>query len=58
MTRTAQPVPVPNPRLVGLWQSDQLDLAGMVTNRRPIEEINEAVEDLQASRGLRTVLAL
>jgi len=46
------------PRLVGLWQSDQLDLAGMVTNRRPIEEINEAVEDLQASRGLRTVLAL
>jgi hypothetical protein len=30
----------------------------MVTNRRPIEEINEAVGDLQASRGLRTVLAL
>ena len=46
------------PRLVSLWQSDQLDLKTMVTNRRPIEEINEAVEDLQASRGLRTVLAL
>ena len=46
------------PRLVGLWQSDQLDLETMVTNRRPIEEINEAVDDLKAGRGIRTVLAL
>jgi len=46
------------PRLVGLWQGERLDLQTMVTNRRPIEEINEAVEDLQAGRGIRTVLAL
>ena len=31
---------------------------GMVTNRRPIEEINEAVEDLKAGKGIRTVLTL
>jgi Zn-dependent alcohol dehydrogenase len=46
------------PRLVSLWQSEQLDLETMVTKRRPIEEINEAVEDLQAGRGIRTVLTL
>ncbi len=46
------------PRLVGLWQSDQLDLETMVTKRRPIEEINEAVDDLIAGRGIRTVLEL
>lgn len=46
------------PRLIGLWQSEQLDLAGMVTRRRPIEEINEAVKDLQAGKGIRTVLSI
>ena len=46
------------PRLIGLWQNEQLDLQGMVTNRRPIEEINEAVEDLKAGKGIRTVLTL
>jgi Zn-dependent alcohol dehydrogenase len=46
------------PRLAGLWQGDKLDLANMVTNRRPIEEINEAFDDLKAGRGIRTVLAL
>jgi Zn-dependent alcohol dehydrogenase len=46
------------PRLIGLWQSEQLDLQGMVTNTRPIEEVNEAVDDLKAGRGIRTVLSL
>lgn len=46
------------PRLIGLWKSDQLDLKSMVTNQRPIEEINEAVDDLKAGRGIRTVLTL
>ena len=46
------------PRLIGLWESDQLDLKSMVTNQRPIEEINEAVDDLKAGRGIRTVLTL
>ncbi len=46
------------PRLAGLWEGDKLDLENMVTNRRPIGEINEAFEDLKAGRGIRTVLAL
>ncbi len=45
------------PRLVALWQAGRLDLAGLVTARRPLHEINEAVADLHAGRGIRTVLA-
>jgi Zn-dependent alcohol dehydrogenase len=46
------------PRLLALWRADKLDLEGLITKRRPLEEINEAVQDLQASRGIRTVLAV
>jgi Zn-dependent alcohol dehydrogenase len=44
--------------MIDLYQAGRLDLEGLITNRRPIEEINEAVEDLVASRGIRTVLSL
>lgn len=46
------------PRLVSLWQTGQLDLDALISNRRPLEEINLAMEDLDAGRGIRTVLAL
>ena len=46
------------PRLLSLWQSGRLDLEGLITSHRPIEEINEALDDLRASRGIRTVLDL
>jgi Zn-dependent alcohol dehydrogenase len=46
------------PRLVALWQAGHLDLEGLVTARRPLSEINEAMEDLRASRGIRTVLSI
>lgn len=46
------------PRLVALWQAGRLDLDGLVTARRPLTEINQAVADLQAGRGIRTVLAM
>jgi S-(hydroxymethyl)glutathione dehydrogenase/alcohol dehydrogenase len=45
------------PRLVGLWQQGRLDLEALLTHRRPLEEINEALDDLRASRGIRTVLS-
>jgi len=45
------------PRLVALWQQGRLDLEALLTHRRPIEEINEALDDLRASRGIRTVLS-
>lgn len=46
------------PRLVGLWQAGRLDLEALVTARRPLEEVNEALADLAAGRGLRTVLTI
>ncbi len=46
------------PRLLGLWRSGHLDFESMITHRRPIEEVNEAFADMEAGRGLRTVLAL
>jgi len=46
------------PRLLSLWRAGRLDLAGMVTARRPLSEINEAVDDMHAGRGIRTVLQI
>ncbi|MBK9178961.1 MAG: Zn-dependent alcohol dehydrogenase [Acidimicrobiales bacterium] len=46
------------PRLLELWRAGRLDLEGMVTARRPLAEINQAVTDMQAGVGLRTVLSL
>ena len=44
------------PRMVALWRAGQLDLEGLITHRRPLDEINEAVADLEAGVGIRTVL--
>ena len=46
------------PRLVSLWQTGQLDLDALISNRRPLAEINEAMADLDAGKGIRTVLTL
>jgi S-(hydroxymethyl)glutathione dehydrogenase/alcohol dehydrogenase len=46
------------PRLVDLWRAGRLDLESLVTAQRPLEEINQAMDDLEASRGIRTVLSL
>jgi len=46
------------PRMISLYKSQQLKLEEMVTRRRPLEEINEAFEDLKSGKGIRTVLAL
>ena len=44
------------PRLLSLWRAGRLDLEGMVTSRLPLDDINVAFEDMQAGKGLRTVL--
>jgi Zn-dependent alcohol dehydrogenase len=44
------------PRLIELWRAGRLDLEGMITARRPLDEINEAFADMKAGTGLRTVL--
>jgi S-(hydroxymethyl)glutathione dehydrogenase / alcohol dehydrogenase len=46
------------PRLLGLWRAGRLDLEGMITARRPLAEINDALDDMTAGRGLRTVLTI
>jgi Zn-dependent alcohol dehydrogenase len=46
------------PRLLDLWRAGRLDLEGMVTARRPLAEINEAIADMKAGTGLRTVLEI
>jgi S-(hydroxymethyl)glutathione dehydrogenase/alcohol dehydrogenase len=46
------------PRLIGLWQAGKLDLEGMITARRPLEEVNEGFEDLARGKGIRTVLEI
>jgi len=46
------------PRLIGLWRAGRLDLEGLVTAQRPLSEINEAVDDLEHGRGIRTVLSI
>jgi Zn-dependent alcohol dehydrogenase len=44
------------PRMVDLWRAGRLDLEGMITHRRPLEEINDAFADMEAGVGIRTVL--
>jgi S-(hydroxymethyl)glutathione dehydrogenase/alcohol dehydrogenase len=46
------------PRMLELYRSGRLDLDALITERRPLSEINEAMSDLKASRGIRTVLSL
>jgi S-(hydroxymethyl)glutathione dehydrogenase / alcohol dehydrogenase len=46
------------PRLIALWQAGRLDLEALVTARRPLAEINQALDDLRASRGIRTTLTI
>ncbi len=44
------------PRLVSLWQAGRLDLEALITGHQPLAEINQAFDDLRASRGIRTVI--
>ena len=46
------------PRLVALWQAGRLDLEAFVSARRPLDEIDAALADLAAGRGVRSVLSL
>jgi len=46
------------PRLVALYQAGQLDLEGLITQRRGLDDINAAFDDMRAGRGLRTVISM
>jgi S-(hydroxymethyl)glutathione dehydrogenase/alcohol dehydrogenase len=44
------------PRLLNLWRAGQLDLEGMITRRRKIEDINEAFTAMAAGEVIRQVI--
>ena len=46
------------PRLLELWRAGRLDLEGMITARRPLDEVADAFDDMKKGIGLRTVLQL
>ncbi len=46
------------PRMMNFYQSEQLDLESMVGRMRPLEEINEAFDDLHHGREIRTVMKI
>ena len=46
------------PRLLCLWRHGLLDMESMITARRPLAEVNEGFADLEASRGIRTVIEI
>jgi len=46
------------PRLLQFWKEGKLNLEDMITSIRPLDEINEAFDDMKAGRGIRTVLAI
>ena len=46
------------PKLVALDRSGQIDLSALITARRPLDDINLALDDLRAAKGIRTVIDL
>ena len=46
------------PRFVELARTGQLDLEALVTARRPLAEVNLALDDLRSATGVRTVIDL
>jgi len=46
------------PRLVALYQAGLLDLEGLITQRRGLDDINAAFDDMRAGRGIRTVISM
>jgi S-(hydroxymethyl)glutathione dehydrogenase / alcohol dehydrogenase len=44
------------PRFLALAKAGRLDLAGMITDRYPLAEVGDAVENLRQRRGIRTAL--
>ena len=46
------------PRLLALAKAGRLDLAGMITDRYPLDDVTAAVDNLQQRRGIRTALTI
>jgi S-(hydroxymethyl)glutathione dehydrogenase / alcohol dehydrogenase len=44
------------PRFITMAQTGQLDLASMITARRPLADINQGFDDIRTTTGIRTVI--
>ena len=44
------------PKLVELYQQDRLKLDELITNRYPLEDINEAIASVNRAEALRNVI--
>lgn len=44
------------PRALDLWRADTLDLDSLITGRRPLHEVNDALDDLAGGDVIRTLL--
>jgi S-(hydroxymethyl)glutathione dehydrogenase/alcohol dehydrogenase len=43
-------------RLIRLWQSGRLNLGAMITARLPIERVDEALDQMRAGEGIRSII--
>jgi len=43
--------------LIRLWKAGKLDLEGMITRRIGIEDVNDALADMRAGEGIRSVIS-
>ena len=45
-------------RLIRLWRYGRLDLEGLITKTAKLDDVNQALEDMQAGRVIRTVIEM
>ncbi|MEU6543795.1 Zn-dependent alcohol dehydrogenase [Streptomyces sp. NPDC046859] len=45
-------------RAIALWRADRIDLAGLITHRVPLSEINEALDHMRTGSALRTCIEI
>jgi S-(hydroxymethyl)glutathione dehydrogenase/alcohol dehydrogenase len=45
-------------KVIELWRAGRVDLAGMITHRVPLIEINEAIRQMHTGEALRTVIEI
>ena len=43
-------------RLIRLWRSGRLDLESMITARLPVERVDEALDQMRAGEGIRSII--
>ncbi len=45
------------PRFIDLWRAGKLDLEALISARYPLENINDALDEMRARRGVRHVIS-